>query len=532
MLCFTFVLILIGCHLARKKSNQPPVADEERHVAESISLIFLKPDTDTTLIYSFYKQRNFQPAWVDDQETTEEIVGLLESAPYYGLDSADYNAGKIKHLLERVKNEENDEMKNELFAKADLELTRSYLLFASHASKGRLDPETLEERDSIVNAPLLVRHLENALDQKNIRESIETLEPKQAEYVNLKNGLGNYLRQVELYADTIHIPDPEEDSVACYAKVTEILVAQNYLDSLQADNDSMVVYALKKFQGQHGLNEDGRPGPNTIKALSVSTYERYKQIAVNLEKWRWENDWSNRYVFVNIPAYHLKVYDKGKPQLMLKVITGKASSPTPELSSEFQHLVTNPLWNVPTSIYSNELLPEIKENPQEYLSKHNYKVIDKENNTIVHPDSVDWDNAKQYRIRQDAGSFNALGRIKFDFTNKYQVYLHDTPSRRLFEKEVRSMSHGCVRVQDPLKLAEFLLKAGQNDHTANDVEKLISHGAHSYIPLEEKVPLHIRYFTCEADSNKNVYFYSDVYGKDEAIKEKLFNDRQRQVALF
>lgn len=532
VLCFIIVAVLLSCKLARKKSNKPPEAHQENRVAESISLIFSKQDIDTTLIYSFYQQRDFEPAWVNDPEVTEEMVGLLESASYYGLDSADYNAGKIRHLLQRIKNEDDRKLKNELFASVDLQLTKAYLLFASHASKGRLDPLTLEERDSIPDAPLLIGHMKKAIDSRKIRESIEAIEPQQADYINLRRALARYLQEVELYTDTIAVPDPGKDSATAYLKVKEILVMQDYLDSSQVSNNAAVVRSLKNFQRQHGLSEEGKLDENTIRALNTSTYERYRQIAVNLEKWRWENNWSNRYVFVNIPAYHLKVYDQGQYAFTLKVITGKVSSPTPELSGMFENIITNPYWNVPSSIYNDELLPEIKENPQEYLSKHSYKVIDKNSNSVIHPDSVDWENAKQYRIRQDAGSSNALGHIKFSFKNKYQVYLHDTPSKRLFEKDTRSLSHGCVRVQDPVKLAEFLLKAGQSDHSAKDVEKFIARGTHRYLPLKEKVPVYIRYFTCEADSDHNIYFYRDVYNKDAALKKKLFNDQQQQVALF
>lgn len=533
LLFVSVLLMLTGCRLFRKKKSNVPEAQAEKQVAEQIQRL-LASATDTSFVingeqleagsalHDFYSSRAGQPVWVDKEVLKTEMTTILSNAAYYGLDSAEYNAGKIGKLLEDIKATENKEEKSRLFAQADIMLTNAYFMFASHVSRGRLDSKTLERRPVTVSKELM-QHLEKGIRKKDITGSIAALEPKHAGYAQLRKGMENYLQTVPLTNDSMIIPDPVKDSAACYTMVTKILAAQKYLDTTLQPNDSLLIAALKQFQRQHGLEPDGKAGENTRGALSVSTHERYKQLAVNLERWRWQEDWGDQYVLVNIPAYHLKVMEDNRQQLELRVIVGRQKTPTPEVSSRIENIITNPFWHVPQSIYSKELLPEMQENPSEYLAKHSYRIFDK-NNNLVDPASVDWAAPDNYRIRQDAGEKNALGRIKFNFKNKYNVYLHDTPSRSLFARETRSLSHGCVRVQHPIELASYLLQENNSSYDKEDIEKLIAGGQNRHIALKKQVPVHIRYFTSEADSDGKIYFYRDVYNKDEAIKKKLFTE--------
>lgn len=525
--------MLTGCKLFRKKNSKLPEAHAEKQVAEQVQQLLAASVADSTIhingteletgaaLHAFYKAREARPAWVDKPELTDEMLSVLSHAAYYGLDSTDYHVTDIRKLMNNIKTASDDDQKNKLFAQADLMLTDAYFVFASHLQHGRLDPGTLERRRVQVDAAL-AGHLEKALKRNHIEKSFEELEPRQADYVMLRKGMKQYLTGVQLSNDTAAIPDPKKDSAACYAKVKSLLITQHYLDTTKQQSDTSLIAALRTFQTRHGLEPDGRAGANTREALRTSTRDQYEQIAVNLERWRWQNDWGKQYVFVNIPAYHLKVMESDRKAMELRVIVGKPSNQTPEVSSRIENMITNPFWHVPESIYSKELLPELQANPTEYLTKHAYKVFDRHDN-LVDPSSVNWSDAKGYRIRQEAGDQNALGRIKFNFQNKYQVYLHDTPSRSLFAKETRSLSHGCVRVQNPVELAEYLLKNDHSSYSKDDIQGLISKGQNRHIALKQQVPIHIRYFTCEADNDGNVYFYRDVYKKDEELKEKLFD---------
>lgn len=530
-------LLITACRHLSRKQNQPPEAHRKNEVTEALHHMLAQGDSSVKVngiqlqtassIHSFYASRGYKPAWVDEPETAREIIALVSNSAWYGLDSTEYNIVEIRKLMAQLEAEEdNNDLQSSLFAQLDLMLTDAYFKFATHINKGRLDPKTLEPRGFSEAGLDLAAHLSTALEKESINESIKALEPKQKDYVYLREAITNYVRNVKIYNDTVLIPDPAEDSVAAYSKVKEILIAQSYMKAAEANNDSAFIGAIKKFQEQHGLNADGKAGANTRAALSVSTFERYRQAVINLERWRWQNDWGNDYVFVNIPAYHLKAYS-GKHALELRVIVGKVNSPTPELSSEMDNMITNPFWHVPSSISSKELLPEMRQNPQEYLAKNRYKIYDAKNR-MVSPDSIQWDQLTEegftYRVRQDAGDGNALGRLKFNFPNKHQVYLHDTPSRNLFSKETRSMSHGCVRVHNPLQLAVFVLKHAGNEQDESDISKMIASGQNSYIQLKKKIPVHIRYFTCEGDSTGRIYFYRDVYNRDKELISKLFNE--------
>lgn len=531
-------LLVTACRHFSRKQNQPPEAHRKNEVTEALQQLLAQGDSTVKVnnvmletaptIQSFYASRNYDAAWVYEPETAREIIALVSNSAWYGLDSTDYNIAEIRRLVAELEATEDKDLRSPLFAQLDLMLTDAYFKFVTHINKGRLDPKTLEPRGFSDPGIDLSAHLSDALKKESINESIKALEPKQRDYVFLREAITNYVKNVKIYNDTLRIPDPEKDSAACYNKVKEILIAQNYLESAEASNDSAFIGALKKFQLQHGLNDDGKAGANTRAALSVSTFERYRQAVINLERWRWQNDWGNDYVFVNIPGYHLKAYS-GKQALELRVIVGKVTSPTPELSSQMDNMITNPFWHVPPSISSKELLPEMRQNPQEYLAKHRYKIYDAKNK-MVSPDSIQWDQLTEegftYRVRQDAGDGNALGRLKFNFPNKHQVYLHDTPTRNLFAKEYRSMSHGCVRVQNPLQLAAFILKHAGNEQQEEDITKMINSGQNSHIRLKKQIPVHIRYFTCEGDSTGKIYFYRDVYSRDEELIRKLFNEEE------
>jgi murein L,D-transpeptidase YcbB/YkuD len=235
-------------------------------------------------------------------------------------------------------------------------------------------------------------------------------------------------------------------------------------------------------------------------------------LALNLDRLRKQDHSETHLLYVNIPAYQLKVFRQNKLIDTYRVIVGTPKTPTPQLVSKVERIITNPVWDVPTSIAQKELLPKIKSDSG-YLRRNGFRLVDRQNRT-VDPQQIDINriSSADYFLRQDASSDNALGKVKFIFSNPYAVYLHDTPGKTSFEKNARDMSHGCVRLQNPEKLAGYLVNEIQSDSTG--ISEIITKGIHREFNLAVAVPIHISYITCDADEKGNPCFYDDIYGID------------------
>jgi murein L,D-transpeptidase YcbB/YkuD len=341
-------------------------------------------------------------------------------------------------------------------------------------------------------------------------EQILSVQPRFIEYTQLQAATLHFVRSTSLSDDTLFIAKADKDSVEFYNQVRNALVRLGYAKKYSSKEE--VVAGLKEFQRHHGLEGDGRPGLNTQEALRMTTMYHYRMLALNLDRLRKQENSEIHLLYVNIPAYQLKVFRQNKLMDTYKVIVGTPKTPTPRLVSKVERVISNPVWDVPTSIAQNELLPKIKADSG-YLRRNNFRLVDRHNNTVNSQEiDIDRVSTAEYFIRQDASSDNALGRVKFIFSNPYAVYLHDTPGKSLFAKDTRDMSHGCVRLQNPEKLAEYLVNGIQSDST--DISGLISKGIRREFNLAMAVPIHISYITCDADEKGNLYFYRDIYGID------------------
>jgi murein L,D-transpeptidase YcbB/YkuD len=277
-----------------------------------------------------------------------------------------------------------------------------------------------------------------------------------------------------------------------------------------------------KFQADNDLTPDGKIGKYTAKMLSRSTYDIWLQSSLNLQKWRWENQWPSTVFYANIPSYTLKVYENNEIVQTHRTVTGAPITSTPTLDSKLQHFIINPEWYVPYSITSGELIPKMKKDST-YLERNGYSIISKSGVTIK---DIDWNNASssnfKYSIKQGKGSGNALGRVKFIFNNKHSVYFHDTPSKSFFEKDVRAFSHGCVRIQNPFDLVDYIVKREQYNYLTKDsVQNIVKAGNQKTIKLKQEYPIKIRYYTSAGDSLGNLKTYIDIYQKDVKLKEIL-----------
>ncbi len=306
-------------------------------------------------------------------------------------------------------------------------------------------------------------------------------------------------------------------------QVAERLLATGELPVLGADPelyDPALEVAVKAFQKSHGLNNDGVIGKRTIEEMNVSAEERLKMVLLNLDRMRAESpDMEDRFVFVNIPSTELRVIDNGVTTFHANAIVGKVARKTPLLKSEIFQAKLNPDWSVPAKIARIDMLKHELEEPG-YFANKNVRVYTSDGRE-VNPRAVNWKQVKDggsfpYRLKQDAGPENALGPMKLDFQNDYAVFIHGTSAPKLFEKQDRFFSSGCVRVDDPLGLATFLIQDDPSWNRAR-VDEVVKGGKTTYVKLVRPIPLHIVYMTAWIDEQGVANFRNDVYKHDPSV---------------
>ncbi len=296
--------------------------------------------------------------------------------------------------------------------------------------------------------------------------------------------------------------------------------SSNLFDELLAD-------AVKKFQKRHGLEENGAIEGKTLYAMSVPVNERIQQILINMERFKWlPPEQKGDYLEVNIPDFKLYVYHNDTLEWSCNVIVGKSNveNNTVIFNATIEKIVFNPEWNIPRNILIKETLPKIKRDPN-YLANQNMEIVNVGGQAIA-ASSIEWEkytNNFPYAIRQKPGENNALGLVKFIFPNSYDIYMHDTPDKNLFSKSKRNFSHGCIRLQEPFKLAKFLLR-GDSTYTDEKINSLLQEEKQIFVKLKNKVPVFIAYFTAWVDQDGKLNFRDDVYRLDSQMKFYLFMD--------
>ena len=286
--------------------------------------------------------------------------------------------------------------------------------------------------------------------------------------------------------------------------------------------------AVRRFQKRHGLLIDGMVGPETLAALNVPVEERIKKITFNMERWRWlPRDLGERYVFINVANFELNIVEGEQILSTMRVVVGRKARPTPIFTGRMTYMELNPYWYIPGKIAREDILPRILDDPN-YLSKENIRVFKtwKEPALEIDPGSIDWALITRsnfpFKLRQEPGSSNALGRIKFVFPNKFSVFLHDTPARALFNKTKRSSSSGCIRVENPIELAEYLLK-GKPKWNRDNIMTAINKGKRKILVIPDPINVHVLYLTAWVEKDGTLNFRDDIYGKDKPLKKALEN---------
>ncbi|MGE0846736.1 MAG: murein L,D-transpeptidase [Flavobacteriaceae bacterium] len=479
-------------------------------------------------VYGFYSDRLFKPIWVrDDGPKTKgwSMLSVLRFAGDDGLEPSDYHVAELEKLIESA-----DPVG---LAHFEILMTRAFLDYASDLASGRTIPKEVDSELDISPAPPPAKTiLEGAEAAEDIAPYVETLAPSTYEYARLKKTLADY-RKIEREGGFPIVPDDEVLKPGMdQPRVEELrrfLVAAGDVEAARAGGgtvyDDGLVEAVKHFQERHGLEIDGVIGPSTLAEINTPVSARIATILLNMERRRWMNDdLGRRYVFVNLADQFLKVVENDKTIHAARLVVGKPFHRTPVFSDLMEYAVINPEWNVPPSIGRNELLPQLRKNPGA-LAAQNIRVL--ANGVEVNPYAVDWNAIApgnlRYSFRQDSGTRNALGVIKFMFPNKYNVYIHDTPSKGLFARATRTFSHGCMRVQYPLDLGAVLLGPAGWDKAK--IEQVVRSGRKTVVRLAEPIPVHVTYLTAWTNKDGTVNFRKDVYDRDARLEKALEKSR-------
>ncbi len=475
---------------------------------------------DAEAIAAFYAERGDQPVWIAEGTYTPAALAVMERigrAAEDGLNPRDYRLPWDG--LGRYFQSEPDKI-----ARFDVILSQAVALYARHAFAGRVTPTKVSANlDYAPVPPAAGDVLALVSGSGDPAATLAAYNPPQPEFEALRAELAR-LRAAEGVARTL----PEVAAGALLKPGMSdprvpVIRERLQLASATLDPelyDEILVAAVEDFQASAGLRTDGIVGKNTVAAMNRRGADPVDTILVNMERWRWMPRYlGDVSVRVNIPEYTLSVYRDGAPAYTTRVVVGKIGSPTPAFSDEIRHIVVNPYWNVPASIVRNEMLPKIRSGSglrgyQVFANiRGKYRAVD--------PRSINWRkvDARKIQVRQPPGAANALGQVKFLFPNKHNVYLHDTPSKSLFDREVRAYSHGCVRVMNPWDFAEALL-AGSDGIGAAALRKRVG-GGESWANLEQPVPVHITYFTAFVDGTGKLQLRDDIYGHDKRLAAAL-----------
>lgn len=513
-----FVSVQSCGDISRELSEEEVAVSEElKNKFEKVDQLVYSEDTllAQEMVLDYYKKRDYAPVWITKtgfNENGEEMYELVRDARDYGF------------LPEMFAFDQIEEARTSSIHDAEMLLTNAFLLYSTHISVGCIDTSdtTYAWKKDLINFDL-TEELDKVASGENPTTIITSHQPQFWEYQQLQKGLVSFLDTYPLDTINYDIPAFKEDSVKCYEVAHQALLGHGFIDSTITKEDTVFIEQLKTFQKVNGLLEDAIVGKWTGRALNNSNLDRFYSAALSLEKWRWKQAYPETYIRVNIPEFTLYFVDSNEVKRKHRVVVGAYATQTPEFHATMERMVTNPFWHVPYSIASTEILYGAKKDSN-YFSKKGYKVF--QNGAQIDPKTVDWtsvgQNSFRYKVRQDGGGSNSLGRIKFLFPNEHFVFVHDTPSKRLFKNDVRAYSHGCVRLHEPFDLAKAMLVADQHQIVADTLDSLVKRGTQRVIELNDPFEVYIEYITAVGDSSGNVIFHPDIYGRDDEFIQKTF----------
>jgi murein L,D-transpeptidase YcbB/YkuD len=481
-------------------------------------------------LYFFYGERGFEPLWLTTADNggvtfsphAEKIIAVFEKAEFEGLRPSDYLTPDLDPAAAGT-----DPAR---LAALETAFSQSAARYAQDNYGGRVNPTAVSKLITLKPKRINEAELLLKLAASDAPDEILTaLAPSNPEFGRLKAALAKFY-DTGVEVEQISIPDGvtlrlgmEDERVPLLR--TRLAVAAPEIPEGATDAqvdityDQALVDAVKIFQESQGLGADGIVGPATVAALNGGSNVSKDDIVANMERWRWEPENFGAFnVQVNIPEFSLWIMNEGEAVHTTRVVVGTPKNQTPVFSDEIRHVVVNPYWNVPASIATGEIKPHLLANPY-YLDSQNMEML--LGGKVVNASTIDWTTTdiRRFHVRQKPGPGNALGAIKFLFPNEHDVYLHDTPSKSLFSRTFRAYSHGCVRVQNPMEFAGALM-ATNPAITRASLEGL-SGPKERWVNLDNRVPVHIMYFTLRVDENGTIRSYGDVYGHNKKLIELL-----------
>lgn len=512
---------------AMPDSGPPPNPFIETLLSDDALEIEGSPVLAEQILLDLYSANGFRPIWT--RPKIEELLGLIGTADEHGLDPADYNVTALMRLLSRWLQDPGDEVR----ARAEILLGESLLRYAHHRRHGKvrareLDPDINFRHDRFRNRSVAENMLD-AMASPSLAGFIDAAAPAGPYYHRLQRWLAAY-RAIAAEGGWPSVPEGkvlrEGDQATAVKTLRTRLTVSGDLDAADDSGstqfDSAVSSAVRRFQQRHGLDADGIVGAQSYAALNVPVEKRIDQLRLSLERLRWPAEKpTDTLVAVNIPQFMALFFRNGEPIWSTRAMVGKHYRQTPVFRGAIAYMEFNPTWTIPPGILRNDTLPAIKRDPN-YLTSKNIEVIDNRGR-VIDPSTVDWNRysgSVPYTLRQTPGPHNALGTVKFIFPNEHFVFLHDTPHRELFDQPSRAFSSGCIRIEDPLRLAELLLDE-PTTYGRSQLQAVIDSRETQRIHLEPRVTVLILYLTAALGPGGEVVFMKDIYNRDAEVLKAL-----------
>jgi L,D-transpeptidase YcbB len=573
LLCALSVLIVFGCNSKPSKDKVIATSKSELNevVTTQLEQVLLKALDSTSskdaglympaMIHYFYNSQQFAPVFTDKQKLTPAgniAVDFINNGMRYGLFPKAYHANEIKKAFDSLSAAKG--LDGLAWAQLEMQIADGFLRALKHIKYGRLIADSTKFKVDEAAYDKLYATAIKTLQKSDSTQwvaYVKTLEPDYYEYDSLKIALRNFLKSNSIDRSYTYVPFPYTDSLAFVKKLLTRLVEEGSLNSMPSRVDSATFASIvSTYQRGKGYTANGKPDKQMMAQLNATPYQKFLKVALNLDRFKLlPEKRPETFVLVNLPAFTMRTWDGDTIAVDSRVIVGKKETRTPLIKSEIYNFVTNPYWSIPGSIIKKETLPALKRNPG-YLARRNMKLIDRRGR-IVNPYSINWGRYSSgipFTVRQDYGTSNSLGVLKFNFKNVHDVYLHDTNQRYLFGSSYRALSHGCVRVQQYESLAKFIarkqkvfVKEFETEVTdsitpkgdtiklkntylrdsalvhADSIPGMIRKKWHREVQLSQKIPIYLDYFTATG-RNGELVLHDDIYGEDRMALEKYGNN--------